>query len=65
MADKKWKSCAMWPPGTCDSLNNYTEDEHHSRAAAEAVCQRLLEDGFGGDKKVFPLLTGVEEVRDA
>ena len=64
MADKKWKSCAIWPDHTCDSLNNYTEDFHDTEDQAMAVCDMLCRDGFGGTKEIFPLTTAVDPVRE-
>lgn len=58
----KWKSCAQWPKGTCDSINNYSEDTHFSESAAEAVVSLLYENGFGGDRKIFPVRAWSEEI---
>ena len=58
----RWVSNAEWPKGTCPGLNDHTQDEHGTRAAAHAVCKRLEADGFGGDRKVFPLRTWTEPV---
>ena len=59
---KHYKSHAEWPIGTCDSMDNHTEDDHDTAGQAEGVCEMLAEDGFGGDKKVYPIRTWVEDM---
>lgn len=58
----RYKSIALWPKGTFDSLNNLTSDEHDTREQAKAVCQLLHENGAGGDKQSFPLKAWVEVI---
>lgn len=60
---KKFKSIAYWPIGTIPSLNDKSSDLHDTEEAADGVCNLLIERGFGGDRKVFPLYTLVEVVR--
>ena len=60
----KWKSCAIWPQGTVPCLNDCTEDEHDTKDQAIAVCDMLCRDGFGGDRKMFPLIAAMDPVRE-
>ena len=53
-----WTSNAEWPAGTCPS--DRSDDTHATRRAAEAVCSILIKEGFGGNRRVFPLRTWVE-----
>lgn len=58
-----FKSIAKWPAEIkLGTATNESIDTHTTHAQAEAVCQLLTERGFGGDGKVFPLSTRVEEV---
>jgi len=58
---KKWKSNAEWYNN--DKTGTYiTTDSHYTRAGAENVCLMLIHDGFGGERKEFPLKTWVEEI---
>jgi len=60
----KYKSIAVWPRESGINLgntNNESEDTHSSKEEAEGVCALLEKYGFGGDCKVFPLSTRVEE----
>ena len=57
------RSIAVWP----DTISvgnvvgkNESSDEHNSPEEAYAVCRMLERDGFGGERKVFPLSTRVE-----
>lgn len=59
---KQFKSCAKWPAGTCPG--DYSEDEAGSREFCEAVAHRLMREGFGGNYRIFPLDTWVEELVD-
>lgn len=40
-----------------------TKDKHHSKEQAEAVCDLLEQNGFGGEGLVFPELTVVRKVK--
>ena len=61
----RWKSCAQWPTGTIAGSNDISTDEHGTREQAEAVCQLLRENGFGGDHQIFPVRTWVEPLSAA
>lgn len=56
---KRFKSNAEWPKGTCDFLDNVSEDKHSTYEEAKAVCSMLERDGHGGDGEIFPLRTWV------
>ena len=58
-----WTSNAQWPKGLiCQRrANDKTTDFHPTEAAARAVCRMLERDGLGGEGKVFPLRTWVED----
>ncbi len=61
----KFKSIAVWPAdaGLClGNTANESDDTHYSREQADAVCLALRTRGFGGDGKIFPLSTRVEEI---
>jgi hypothetical protein len=61
----KWKSKAMWPhdKGLClNNIQNITEDQHGNKRSAQITCQMLEADGFGGDGKIFPIVTWVEPI---
>lgn len=59
----KWKSIAVWPKEVClGSCSNESTDVHESEEAAQAVCELLEKHGFGGDGKIFPLSTRVEQL---
>ena len=51
----KWLSFARWPKGTC--CDDKSCDMHESKEAAEAVTDLLRKEGFGGERKIFPLYT--------
>lgn len=55
-------SCAIWPQGTVSELGDITTDKHETHDQAVAVCQQLLDHGFGGQKQIFPRHTYVEPV---
>lgn len=63
----KWTSNAQWPKGSiCQRrANDKTTDSHLTEAAAGAVCRMLARDGLGGEGKVFPLRTWVENTPDS
>lgn len=50
-AVKPFTSYSEWPDGTT------SDDQHDTYEQAYAVCQLLIREGFGGDKKVFPTFT--------
>lgn len=43
---------------------NITTDIHGTKAEAEGVCNRLRDEGFGGERKIFPLKTWTEEIKE-
>lgn len=51
----KWISEAHWPEGTCDSCHNITKDNHDTIEQAYGVKKLLQAEGFGGERKVFPV----------
>lgn len=57
----KFSSCAQWPAGTATFSNDVTKDENGTWALANGIAQRLRREGFGGDRKVFPIRTWVED----
>ena len=59
---KCWTSNAQWPKNSIIQrrANDKTVDFHLTEAAAKAVCRMLERDGLGGEGKVFPLRTWVE-----
>lgn len=59
-----WKSIAVWPPEVkCGNVNNESSDTHETQGQAEAVCRGLRREGYGGQGKIFPISTRVEEVK--
>lgn len=55
-----WKSCAQWPEGTlAGNKNDQSADNHTNRSGAESVCRLLNTEGFGGERKIFPVATWV------
>lgn len=54
----RWKSIAVWPSGTCQG--NQSSDHHDTKEQAEGVAYLLKKNGFGGDRKIFPVQTFVE-----
>ncbi len=59
-----FKSIAVWPHPAVQLGNtaNESDDTHDTREEAEAVCRMLRREGFGGEGKIFPLSTRVEEL---
>jgi hypothetical protein len=62
----KWKSYAEWDRAVYTNAFDkpISEDTHSSPRAAECVCRRLEAEGFGGDRKYFPIRTWTEMVED-
>lgn len=60
----KFLSVARWPAGevSLGDPRNESRDTHDTREQAQAICDRLRREGFGGDGKIFPLETRVEEI---
>jgi hypothetical protein len=62
----KYKSVAQWPEGTLNGYNDdISEDKHFEYDEAYYVARRLKQEGFGGEGKIFPIDTWVEEIEDA
>lgn len=53
--EKRFKSNARWPEGTCDHSDNVTEDTHLTHKGAASVCRILEREGFGGEQEIYPL----------
>lgn len=60
-----FQSIAVWPDtikvGNVEGKNE-SVDTHDTQDQAEGVCRLMKKEGFGGDRKVFPLSTRVEPV---
>ena len=58
-----FQSNAKWPaPVRRGNTGNTSSDSHDSHDFAAAICARLREQGFGGERKIFPLRTWVSPV---
>ena len=59
----EWTSNAQWDLSVYRGMygDGVTTDTHDSLDAAQAVCSALRSDGFGGQRKDFPLRTWIEE----
>jgi len=61
---KRYFSIAVWPEGTFK--NEYgdpvSHDSHFNSYEARAVCRGLEKQGFGGEGKIFPIETRIEEI---
>lgn len=55
----KVMSKARWPEGTV-IFSNVTSDTHDTFEQARAACLILKREGFGGERKIFPIATWVE-----
>ena len=61
--EQEYRSNAQWPKGTCGGhRGDCSSDIHWSKGCAEGVCALLEREGFGGEGKVFPIKTWVDEV---
>ena len=56
-----FRSYALWPEEAKLCCENPTKDDHASRQSAEGVCSLLLQNGFGGNRQIFPVKVWVEE----
>ena len=58
-----WTSNAEWPLDVYRGMrgDGITSDTHGTIEEAQAVCDALRCDGFGGQRKDFPLRTWVEK----
>jgi hypothetical protein len=61
----KWTSNAAWPLDVYRGMrgDGITTDDHETRESAQAVCDALRKDGFGGQRLNFPLRTWVAEAQ--
>lgn len=60
--NKLFKSCAQWPfTLEVGSEDHITKDLHYTRKEAECICSLLEKEGFGGEGKIFPIKTWIEE----
>ncbi len=65
-------SNALWAKGVCSSMygDNISWDAHHvnsissAKSQASIVCRMLEREGFGGERKHFPLYTWIEEMKE-
>lgn len=57
-------SNAEWPDRTMFGSEQITTDRHYSKKEAAAEGELLRKNGFGGDRKVFPLRTWVEPIKE-
>jgi len=56
-------SVAIWPENSgVRNMYGYpvSTDAHTTHSAAIAVCDRLIEEGLGGERKYFPIEVFVE-----
>ena len=59
----KFKSIAIWPLSAHSvTLCNQTDDTHDTYVQAQAVCDFLSRNGWGGEGEIFPKKTYVEPV---
>jgi hypothetical protein len=58
-----YQSNALWPVGVCYSVfgDNTSTDTHSTRGQAQGVCDGLEREGFGGERKFFPICTWVSD----
>jgi hypothetical protein len=66
MNDQRFISHAQWPEGVIRQkrANDHTIDVHATEEACRAVCRMLERDGLGGEGKIFPLKTWIEDTLD-
>ncbi|MDZ8119532.1 hypothetical protein [Pontiella agarivorans] len=64
MNEKRFRSHAQWPEGSVmqKKAKDHTMDCHATEAAAQAICRMLERDGLGGEGKIFPIKTWVEDL---
>ena len=58
---QRWESWARWPHPEVRLGNELNEstDDHATKDEAEGIARRLKVEGFGGERTIFPLETGV------
>lgn len=54
-----WISNVQWPEGTLGFDNDVSTDKHRNESEARSVCDILEEEGFGGERKIFPIKTWI------
>ena len=58
----RWTSNAQWPESVNTGRTDHVStDDHGTREMAEAVCDALMREGLGGERKIFPVKTWVEK----
>ncbi len=59
----KNQSNALWPADVYKGMygDSISTDTHRSEEDAQAVCRALEREGFGGERKHFPLKTWTSE----
>lgn len=63
MSEKRFRSVAVWPSGTYDSLSNVTDDHHCTKEEAQGVCNLLERNGQVHEgKTIRPIVAFVEEL---
>lgn len=62
----KFLSNAEWPSDVYRDMfgRSISTDLHDTASAAHAVCEGLRRDGFGGERKAFPIRTWVQDVSE-
>ena len=62
---EKFQSNAQWPLDVYRGMrgDGISTDVHETRDGAQAVCDALRREGFGGQREHFPLLVWVSEVQ--
>jgi hypothetical protein len=60
-APEKWISHAQWPLSVYRGMDGtgISTDTHDSEEGARAVCDGLRREGFGGQRRHFPIRTWV------
>lgn len=60
-AAERWISHAQWPLDVYrgEGGDGVSKDTHLSEAEAKAICLGLERDGFGGQRRAFPIKTWV------
>jgi len=59
----KFSSNAEWPEEVnIGKIPNVSTDEHRDKETANWICLQLQRHGFGGEGKIFPIKTWVEEI---
>lgn len=59
----QYQSNAQWPKDQYPFSNDVSTDKHGTMDQAAAVCRGLERDGWGGERKIFPVKTWVSEVK--